>query len=395
MNMFFGAKPRLTFLRGPFVSESELYPIELLKDVFDIRVIAAIGNTVDTELSVVEGKDVAMLLERIRGVQKLYRDVLDYALGDFHYMPDLEKSLKHVNVIDAPETFHYFTYQTARFIKDSDKKLVLNIGENTPFFRETNLKTRRIKQFVRDSADEFIALTEQCRNSLIAEGVDPERIEVIYGAVNTNLFFPTLKDPIMLDRLGLKEKDFVILVLGKLNWEKGVEDLLRAFRIVLNFNANISGKLKLLIMGDGREKKQLIRIVNSLEMEKHVVFGGTIHFSDMPLLYNLADVLVVPSKPYRFGQEPAARAIQQGMACGLPLVVTACGGNAELVGETGIVVPPADHFEMTEALQLLIHDEDYRTELGAKAHKRALEFFDANAVAAKRKSVYLKVLERE
>jgi L-malate glycosyltransferase len=94
----------------------------------------------------------------------------------------------------------------------------------------------------------------------------------------------------------------------------------------------------------------------------------TVHFlghrADVPALYARADLGVLCSTA-----EGMSNAVMEGMAAGLPMVVTAVGGNPELVadGERGLVVPPLRPEALCEAFLKLLADPERGRRMGAEA----------------------------
>jgi glycosyltransferase involved in cell wall biosynthesis len=98
---------------------------------------------------------------------------------------------------------------------------------------------------------------------------------------------------------------------------------------------------------------------------------------DMPAVYSTLDVLCLCS----VWGEGTSNAIAEAMACGVPCVVTDVGDNAELVGDTGLVVPPADPQLLADALgQLAALDPAERGALGERARERISGLCGLNAM---------------
>ena len=388
-----GPLPRLVLVRGPWLNKAELAPFELLGDAFDITAIGSPWAHADTHLDVEMRPCVGSLLDRVPKVRRAWKLALEHTAGDPYYIAGLRPLVRSADVIDVQEMYFGLSYQTARAIGSGGPKLIASVCENTPFYKDQNPKTRRLKRYVQDRAAGFIARTHQIKGAIEAEGIAPERIAVVYNGVDSELFAPAARSPELMRRFGLEDDDFVMLFAGKLVWEKGVNDLLRALAGVVR-RAEARGdegearRLKFVILGEGKEERRLRRLAAELGVADRVVFAGTVPFGQMPAVHNLADVAVVASKPYPLGQEQEARVVREMMACARPMVATACGGNHELVGDAGLIVPPADHVAMIAALERLLDAPDERARLGAAARERALAEFDAPVVAARRRAVY-------
>ena len=94
--------------------------------------------------------------------------------------------------------------------------------------------------------------------------------------------------------------------------------------------------------------------------------------------------------------EGFSNGILESMAAGLPMVVTAVGGNAEAVldGQTGFVVPPHDPTTLGNAILTLADDPCLRKKMGTRARARATEHFSLAASAATYRELYENLLGR-
>ncbi len=94
--------------------------------------------------------------------------------------------------------------------------------------------------------------------------------------------------------------------------------------------------------------------------------------SDMPALLAACDLVISPSA---FG-EGFSNAVVEGMAAGLPAVVTNVGDSKRIVGDTGLVVPPGDPEALARAIRSLLDEPpDARARRGVRARKRVIEHF--------------------
>lgn len=120
--------------------------------------------------------------------------------------------------------------------------------------------------------------------------------------------------------------------------------------------------VKTLLLGEGQEKSRLIHLARQLGVEFEVVFAGAVENVADYLRYMHIGVLCSD-------REGLSNAIMEYMACGLPVVATAVGGNVELVDESnGICVPPGDPEALASALHRLIADQVLRKKLGRESY---------------------------
>jgi len=107
--------------------------------------------------------------------------------------------------------------------------------------------------------------------------------------------------------------------------------------------------------------------------------------NDIPDILNACDIGVLCSH-----QEGFSNAVLEGMASGLPMIVTDVGGNAEAVldGECGIVVPPRDPARLAGAIVQLAVDPSLRARLGGAARRRTSEHFALDRAIAAYDALY-------
>jgi glycosyltransferase involved in cell wall biosynthesis len=161
---------------------------------------------------------------------------------------------------------------------------------------------------------------------------------------------------------------------------KGVDDLLLAYKTV---KSSISSA-KLVIVGDGPENDNLVRMSNELGLNpEDVQFKGTLRGQALYQEYDHSSVVVLPSK--RVQDDPATETfgltLVEALMHAKPIVGTKLGGIPEIVepGVNGLLVPENRPDELAEALRRLLLDENLAQTLGRNALKTALRKFSWNA----------------
>jgi glycosyltransferase involved in cell wall biosynthesis len=119
-----------------------------------------------------------------------------------------------------------------------------------------------------------------------------------------------------------------------------------------------------------------------------VVFRNQIETSELIELYRTSTLVAVPSTYEGFGL-PAAEA----MSCGAPLVSTTAGALPEVVGDAGILIPPADPAALTAAIAQLMESPARRREYSLLARKRILEKFNWSDAARLTAEVYAEAIK--
>lgn len=157
----------------------------------------------------------------------------------------------------------------------------------------------------------------------------------------------------------------VVLFVGRLVAQKGVDILLRAFAAVLTRLP----QARLVVAGDGDQALYLQRLARYLGVMSRVEFVGWQSGEDLVRCYGRADVVAMPSR-----YEPFGLVALEAMSCGRPVVATRTGGLAEVIddGRTGILVPAGDHLRFAQALVRLLTDDQAREKAGLAAREEAL-----------------------
>ena len=221
---------------------------------------------------------------------------------------------------------------------------------------------------------QFITISQQTKLDWVQRGLPVEKIEVIYNAINPDIFKPTSFAAARED-LGMATDTKVVLYAGRMDAEKGLETLIKAGALLLKNNV----KVQLLIVGKplstaAAYKLSLEQLAIDLGIEKFVKFLG--HVSNPVPLYQASDVTVLPS----IWSEPFGRTIIESMACGTPVVASQIGGIPEiLTGEfrTGLF-EPGNVEDLADKLQLLICWRDKDQFWGEKCRQHVLSKFSLN-----------------
>lgn len=153
-----------------------------------------------------------------------------------------------------------------------------------------------------------------------------ERILVIPVGVDTDMFKPMNKEQIR-ESKGFASDDKIVLFIGRLEKEKDVSFLLRAFKVVLEKEKNA----KMVLVGEGRERDDLERESSELGIDENVIFLGNIPHSKIPEILNCSDVLALCSK-----YEGSPTIVKEAISCGIPVVSTDVGDVWKLLQDSDL-----------------------------------------------------------
>ncbi len=223
-------------------------------------------------------------------------------------------------------------------------------------------------------------------------GVDPERIAVVAGAIDTDRFAPaTAAAPGAATAAGRdRDPGPRLLFVGNVADNKGVGVVLDAFALLAPEHPDAT----LTIAGSADEEAHAALRARAAEagLEARVELLGFVEHDRLPDLYRSHDLFAAPSL-YEGG---LGLVYLEAMACGLPVVAAAGGGTAEAVAswETGFLLERAGVAEAAEALGALLGDPALRERMGAAGRRRVVERFSPAAYAEKVERAYEQALVR-
>lgn len=173
---------------------------------------------------------------------------------------------------------------------------------------------------------------------------------------------------------------------GRLVSTKGIELLLSASRELWNKGL----EFRLLIIGDGPERKTLERLCREFGFAQRVEFvGEKTSEKDMQALVSDAIAVVVPS----VGAEVFGLVAAENMMRGRAAIVPDHGALAEIIGETGLKFAGSDANSLAACMETLLRSPEIAIDLGARARRRSLNRFGAAQMLDGHHSLYQQVLK--
>ena len=230
--------------------------------------------------------------------------------------------------------------------------------------------------------DMILANSRRVYDELLAEGADPERTGLIYNGLDLDVFREPPDRSAARQRLGIPPDALVLAIVANLIPYKGHADLIEGLA-----KAQLPEPWRLLVIGrdDGigdhlKSQSQTLGIANNI-----LWLGAR---TDVAELLGLSDIGLNVSH-----EEGFSNAVIEGMAAGLPMLVSDVGGNAEAVGDSGLVVPPRSPDAIAAALARLAGDSPLRDRMGRAARARAAGLFSLEACIDRYIQAYRAVLD--
>ena len=213
------------------------------------------------------------------------------------------------------------------------------------------------------------------------EDVPKDKLGLIYNGIIHERFNVPF-DPIKYrEQMNVGADAFLMTIVANLIPYKGHADLLDALCVI---RSELPNDWKLLVIGRDDGIGECLKMkVSESDLDRHIIFLGP--RDDIPALLRISNLGILCSH-----EEGFSNAILEGMAAGLPMVVTDVGGNAEAVmnGETGLVVPAHSPCELGAAILKLARNAQLRKRMGAKARKRVRQEFSLEACVRQYEALY-------
>jgi glycosyltransferase involved in cell wall biosynthesis len=253
------------------------------------------------------------------------------------------------------------------------------------------LRIRRFYSFIRMQAfvarrlDRIITVSQSsARDTKLFFKVPADKIRVVYNGIDTEIYNANEE--------ATQSRDGLIMVANTDDRKKGVLYLLQALQLLREDG------IKLTIVDDAARHSSYVedvgplpsygsKLVRKLNLDGMVHFTGRLAREELAKRYSAAAIAVVPSLYEGFGL-PAAEA----MACGTPVIATTGGALPEVVGDAGMLVPPANADALAGAIRQLLNDRQAQQQMSEAGKKRVREQFNWEQAARKTLEVYQEVM---
>ncbi|WP_337864984.1 glycosyltransferase [Ignavibacterium sp.] len=293
-------------------------------------------------------------------------------------LPKIKSLIKKIN----PEILHshYASSYGLLGTLTGKKPFVVSVWGNDVFdFPKKSFIHKKILQYVLKKADRIYSTSKVMGEE--TNKYTQKEIRIIPFGVDTHVFKPFEVKKIF------EENTLVIGCVKSLSFKYGIEYLIDAFQIIKKKLPE--RKIKLLLVGDGLLKNDLMNRAKKNNIDNDVVFFGAVPHSKVPEMYNMIDIAVFPSVWESFGVSNLEAA-----SCGIPQVASNVGGFPEIIedAKTGILVEPANPTSIAEQVIKLINDEDIRIKMGKAAREKVITEFDWNKNVVQMIIEYEKIL---
>lgn len=294
------------------------------------------------------------ILQRIYFINQVSKDLSHncYDSVIFENHPTLLNALKKYNNFEKYKDKYYYHAHNEIFNTFGTDTLLENVK-----------KYICVSEFIQKSISNKLAINDDDRFVILKNKVDENK----FGLCDT----AKIKE--FATRYNIPKGYTIFTFTGRLNPEKGVKELLEAYRIAH------PKKSKLVIAGSyffgsgmkSNYEKKLEEI--AAEIGDDIIFTGNIDYSNMPLLYMISDVIVLPS----IWNDPAPLTVIESLTCGKPLITTYSGGIPEYANSNNSLIYRIDENliqNLAGGITLLANEKNERKRLSDEAKKESVNW---------------------
>lgn len=260
----------------------------------------------------------------------------------------------------------------------SSESLIVKHEHGRSSIEARSRRQRFLGRIYKDCVDLFIANSQYTRREISeSEGISEEKIEVVTGGVDIDRFSAGCNSP-SVEVSGVP----TVLFLGRLVWEKGIEDYISVARIVHRSRPEV----RFLIVGDGPLRESVESQVEQVGLVGTVSLLG--FRKDIPEIMASSSIYLMTSR-----KEAQGLTVLEAMAAGLPTISFDAGGLPEVLGDAGILIENRSISEMASKVSCLLDDEDMRTRYRALGLSHCKDY-SYPAVSAKVLNLYSERLDQ-
>lgn len=255
--------------------------------------------------------------------------------------------------------------------KCNAKKYILHMHNNG--FNKNSKCAREIF----DLYDEIYTISGTVRK-YVCSICESQKVKVLYNGVDYSIFGKRITQAerqAQKEKMNFNDADLVYVFAGRLTKEKGVRELILAFKQLVEKKPTA----KLMIIGssffDGAKDTEYVSELKKLAepIKDKIVFTGFINHEELYKWYQLGDVGIIPSQ----WDEPFALTVIEEMMSGLPVIASKCGGIVEITNkECAILIEQNDKYveNLEKAMGFISENTAMRKDMASKAVEQAKKF---------------------
>lgn len=301
---------------------------------------------------------------------RIKKHIYKYFHKEFYYNYHLEFFLKEIIKDIKKQDYDIIIFENRPgFIlpvtEISNAKIVLHLhndllNDTTPYAKS-----------IHNKCDKIITVSNYIKNRVDTIKVSSKTITVHNGIDLDKFYKPKLS--ITREEIGFTNDDFIIIYSGRINKDKGVKELIQAFKSLEQYPS-----IKLLILGSSffgnkLEKDLFIQELQeeAKKLKSTITFTGFIPYNQIPSYLAIADIAVIPS----IWNDPFPTTILEAMASGTPIIATISGGIPEACKNCAILIPKNNIIDsLSKSILTLYQDPAIRKELSTQCLKESFKY---------------------
>ena len=236
----------------------------------------------------------------------------------------------------------------------------------------------RIQNGLLHAADKVTSVSFNTKKELMHYfSLEENGIRVIGNGVDESFFHPKK----------VKEEDLSILYAGRLDYKKGLIELVHSAKEICMIYSDVIYK----IVGMGPLYNELRSLIKNEGLHDKFRFYGHVDRNTLRELYRESSVFILPSY-----YEGLPNVILEAMACGLPIVATKVGGIAEVLHHrvNGLLISPGDEKAITDSLDQLLGDDDLRYRMGTISRLEVEKHYTWGSISDQYLQLYEELLDQ-
>ena len=276
---------------------------------------------------------------------------------------------------DIVHAHDWLTFRAALRIKETKKCPIIlhfhSVETDRAGGKRGNPLIHEIEELALNLADRVIAVSQFTKDAIVRDyQIDPDKIEVVHNSINAYELLPLDEQNVYKYLTHMKSKGYkVVTNIGRLTIQKGISNLLRAFKKVIEFNP----KTLLLIVGSGDQMHELVELSADLGIAKNVIFTDFQRGKNWRDAYSIGDIFVMPSVSEPFGLTPL-----ESISYGTPVLISKQSGVSEIL-KNALVCDFWDIDEMVNKIVNVLSSDQLRDELSKNSLNEVLSLTWDNA----------------
>ena len=360
----------------------------LIKDGHEVTVVTYRDNTGVPEYE----NDKGVNVYRVDNYMIHPNNFIDWIMQlNFNLIAKATEIINKEGGFDVIHAHDWLVTYAAKSLKNAyDIPIVATIhateaGRNSGIHDDTQRYINDTEWLLTYEATEVIVNSNFMKNDLQRLfGLPYDKINVIPNGINLNNFTGIERDYDFRRQYAM-DNEKIILYVGRLVYEKGIQHLIAAMpKILSNYH-----DAKLVIAGKGGMIDELKAETSSLGLDNKVYFTGYMDSKKVQKMYKCADVAVFPST-----YEPFGIVALEAMLAGVPTVVSDVGGLDEIVthGVDGMKSYAGNPNSIADSVTALLYDHQLATNISKKARQKVKEQFNWEKIAQDTHFTYEKAI---